>query len=240
VLTYVLRFLRPPGRGFRVVEGVGHTPGRLRWYGPPGALAVRVDGEGVERFAQAQGVAPDQVRGMLELLREVVGGRQRLPAFDESGVLDALLLEGAPVHGAAAVSVFVNIYTRTGEVTMVFVPGSPGSPAAPLLPLFLSAVLGRAAGLRTCARCGAFFVPGRRLSLCSRCRPSGLRDLPAKKRTALRRWLDRLRRRNMDLQSLEGRKLLRQAIADAYRLPVEDFLARYDRDKKKPGRPRKR
>jgi hypothetical protein len=173
-------------------------------------------------------------------LREALGGRQRLPAFDESGVLDALLLEGVPVHGGAAVSALVNVYTRTGEVTMVFVPDPPGSPTAPLLPLLLSAALGRAAGLRTCARCGAFFVPGRRLSLCSRCRPSGLRDLPAKKRAALALWKGRLRKRGVDLQSPEGRKLLRQAIHDAHRLPVADFLARYDQDKKKPGRPRKR
>jgi hypothetical protein len=214
MLIYGLR-LRSSRGGVRVTEGLCDHSGRFLWSSFPGSLVIVVDSGQVENFAQLQEVSPQEVLDMLDLLRRRPEHWQHL------------------ARKAAEVGVVCD--TLTGDMSLVFEPCDPEPAAAALLPLLLSRLLGRAAGLRVCDRCGTFFAPRRARHHCKWCRPAAIRRLPKRKYTALKEWQEQMRRHGVDFQSPEGKKLFRQAIADAHRLPVEDFLAQYAPDKKTVG-----
>jgi hypothetical protein len=233
MLHYALKFTRPGGKGYRLLEGLWALPGnRYRWYGPPGSVLLRAEKD-PSRFAQRQRVHERTVQAELEALRGLVGTRRLLSPPREEGVDEALWLSGDPLRSSVFVLCQVNVLRRPGELVFTFM--CPGTPTGPLFPLFLSAVLGEAHGLTTCDRCGKFFRAdrGRRVT-CPQCRGKDRwAGIPPEKVTAYRRWIDRTRKRGVDLRSPEGRALLREAQADLRTLPTLEFVTKYAPSRKR-------
>jgi len=230
---YALKFTRPGGKGYRLLEGLWALPGnRARWYGAPGSVLLHVEKD-PSRFGRAQGIPEQLVQAELEALRAILGTRRRLSPPREEGVDEGLWFSGDPLHSSASILCQVNILRRPGELVFTFM--SPNSPTGPLFPLLLSAILGEGHGLTSCDRCGKFFRADRgRRTNCLLCRGKDRwAGIPPEKVTAYRRWVDRTRKRGVDLRSPEGRALLREAQADLRTLSTQEFLAKY-------GSPRKR
>ena len=227
MVHYALKLTRPGGKGYRLLEGLWLLPGgRFRWYGPPGSVLLCTEKD-PSRFAKVQEIPKQLVQAELEALRAILGTRRRLSPPREEGVDEGLWLSGDPLHSSASVLCQVNVLRRPGE--LVFGLMCPNTPTGPLFPLFLSAVLGEGHGLTSCDRCGKFFRANRgRMITCPQCRGKDRwAGIPPEKVTAYRRWLDRIRKRGVDLRSPEGRALLREVQADLQVLPIEKFLAKY-------------
>jgi len=142
-------------------------------------------------------------------------------------VNEALWFSGDPLHSSASVLCQVNLLRRPGELVLTFM--CPDTPTGPLFPLFLSAVLGEGHGLTSCDRCGKFFRIARgRMITCPQCRGKDRwAGIPPERIATFRRWIDRIRKRGVDLRSPEGRALLREAQADLRTLSTQEFLAKY-------------
>jgi hypothetical protein len=179
------------------------------------------------RFAQRQRIHEQMVRAELEALRGLVGTRRWLSPPREEGVDEALWLSGEPLYSSTSILCQVNLHRRPGELVLVFM--CPDTPTGPLFPLFLSAILGEGHGLTSCDRCGNFFRADRgRRTTCPLCRGKDRwAGIHPEKVAAYRRWLDRIRKRGVDLRSPEGRVLLREAQADLRALSTQEFLAKY-------------
>jgi hypothetical protein len=236
VFHHSLKLTRPGGKGYRLLEGLWALPGgRFRWYGAPGSVLLHAEKD-PSRFARAQGVPEQLVQAELEALRGLVGTRRSLTPPREEGVNEALWFSGDPLHSSASILCQVNVLRRPGELVLTFM--CPDTPTGPLFPLFLSAILGEGHGLTSCDRCGKFFRADRgRRATCPQCRGKDRwAGIPPEKVTAYRRWLDRTRKRGVDLRSPEGRALLREAQADLQALSTQEFLAKYGSSRKRVRR----
>ena len=228
MLHYALKFTRPGGKGYRLLEGLWALPGgRFRWYGPPGSVLLHVE-KGLSRFAGAQGIPEQLVQSELEALRGIVGTRRLLSPPREEGVDEGLWFSGDHLHSLASILCQVNVLRRPGELVLTFMC-PPESPMGRLYPVFLSATFGEGHGLTSCERCGRFFRADRgRRTTCPQCRGKDRwAGIPPEKVAAYRRWVDRTRKRGVDLRSPEGRALLRKAQDDLRTLSTQEFLAKY-------------
>jgi hypothetical protein len=233
MLHYALKFTRPGGKGYRLLEGLWVLPGnRYRWYGLPGCVLLHVEKD-PSRFAQAQGVPEQMVQAELETLRGVVGTRRRLSPPREEGVNEALWFSGDLLRSSVSILCQVNVLRRPGELIVSFM--CPDSPTGPLFPLFLSAIVGEGCSLTSCDRCGKFFRADRgRRTTCPQCRGKDRwAGIPPEKIAAFRLWVDRTRKRGVDLRSPEGRALLREAQADLRTLSTKEFLVKYGSSRKR-------